>query len=126
MMTWRNCLSAPTLFLMAIVSSYAQDAAAVSLEVYSVLFENDDIRVLEMTYQPGQGDTIHSHPKYVGLVMEGGTLRVHHENGESEDATFETGETVPLALVTHHRAENIGKKIFRAILIENKHQTGVE
>ena len=43
--------------------SSAHYAVAVSPELYTVLFENDDIRVMELTYQPGEGDAPHSHPK---------------------------------------------------------------
>jgi quercetin dioxygenase-like cupin family protein len=104
---------------LTVFPSHAQDAMEVSPDAYTVLFENDEIRVLEMTYQPGKGDQVHSHPKYVAMVMEGGNLRVHH-NGESEDVEFRTGEIVPLEPVHQHWAENIGDKVFRGILIEYK------
>jgi quercetin dioxygenase-like cupin family protein len=109
-----------SLFCIAEVSS-AQDAVVVSPELYTVLFENDDIRVMELTYQPGEGDAPHSHPKYMGLVLEGGSLRVHHDGGESEELVVEGGQMLLFEPVEQHWAENIGDTVFRAILIEYKH-----
>jgi quercetin dioxygenase-like cupin family protein len=101
--------------------SRAQDAVTVSPELYTVLFENDDIRVMELTYQPGEGDAPHSHPKYMGLVLEGGNLRVHHDSGESEVLVVEGGQMLLFEPVEQHWAENIGDTVFRAILIEYKY-----
>ncbi|MFC2094014.1 hypothetical protein ACFLSH_00155 [Bacteroidota bacterium] len=44
------------LFLFAIWagSSFAQDAAKVDPKHYKVEFENDDVRVLRITYGPGE------------------------------------------------------------------------
>ena len=109
-----------SLICIAEVSS-AQDAVAVSPELYTVLFENDDIRVMELTYQLGEGDAPHSHPKYMGLVLEGGSLRVHHYGGESEEIIFEGSQMLLFEPVEQHWAENIGDTVFRAILIEYKH-----
>ena len=108
-----------SLFCIAENSS-AQDAVAVSPELYTILFENDDIRVMELTYQPGEGDAPHSHPKYMGLVLEGGNLRVHHDSGDSEELIVEGGQMLLFEPVQQHWAENIGDTVFRAILIEYK------
>ena len=51
--------------------SHAQDAVAVSPDIYTVLFENDEIRVLEFKYEPGERDAMHSHPRYCIVTKEG-------------------------------------------------------
>ncbi len=107
-------------FFCAVGLSHAQDAVAVSPEAYTILFENDDIRVMELTYQPGERDAPHSHPKYMGLVLEAGTLRVHPDEGESEDIVFQRGQTLIFDPVKRHWTENVGDTVFRAVLVEYK------
>jgi len=101
--------------------SSAQDAVAVSPEIYTVLFENDDIRVMELTYQPGERDAPHSHPKYTVLVLEAGTLRVHPQEGEAQDIVVQRGQTSLLDPVERHWAENVGETVVRAVAVEFKH-----
>lgn len=100
----------------------AQDAVEESPEIYSFLFDYDDIRVLEMICQPGQGDAYHSHPKHVAMEMKAGVLRVQTEGAEPNDAEFEDGDIARLDPVHRHRAENIGDEEFCGILIEYKRE----
>jgi quercetin dioxygenase-like cupin family protein len=102
------------------VSSNGQDAVEVSPDVYAVLFENDDVRVMEMAYEPGQRDAPHSHPKYAVSVTEGGILRAHLEGGDTVDHVVERGQTFLLDPVEWHWAENVGDTKIRVVVIEFK------
>jgi quercetin dioxygenase-like cupin family protein len=98
----------------------AQDPVEVSPEIYSVLFENDEIRVLELQYQPGERDAPHSHPAYTVLALNGGTLTVHEGNGEVHARTVQSNEAALLDAVTLHWGENTGDTTIRAIAVEFK------
>ena len=43
----------------------AQDPVEVAPNVYSVLFENERVRLLEVREAPGESSAMHSHPDYV-------------------------------------------------------------
>ena len=100
--------------------SHAQDAVAVSPDIYTVLFENDEIRVLELEYEPGERDVMHSHPRYTIVTKEGGTLRIHTEGNEPRDADMQVDQPRPLDPVTAHWAENVGDTTVRVIAVEFK------
>lgn len=42
-----------------------QNPVDVAPNVYSVLFENDKVRLLEVREKPGDGSSMHSHPDYL-------------------------------------------------------------
>ena len=50
----------------------AQDPVQVASNVYSMAFENDRVRLLEVREKPGESSAMHSHPDYLvyGLATE--------------------------------------------------------
>ena len=120
-MTTRVLLSALIISAVCIANqSHAQDAVAVSPDIYTVLFENDEIRVLELEYEPGERDAMHSHPKYTIVTKEGGTLRIHTEGKEPRDADMQVDQPRLVGPVTAHWAENVGDTTIRVIAVEFK------
>jgi len=117
-------LSFLTMLLVALVgfsaTSRGQDAVAVSPEIYNILFENEDIRVLDILISPGERDEPHSHTRYMIFVREGGTLRVHPKAGDAYEATLERGQTQILEPVEQHWAENVGETVIRLVTVEFK------
>ena len=97
----------------------AQDPKLVSPDMYEVFYENDEIRIIQVTYLPGQRDAPHSHPNYIAYVLEAGTLRVHARGSEPRERTVERGQTLIQDPVTHW-AENIGNTVVRAVFLEVK------
>ncbi len=114
-------LAFPFLAVLVFVASglVAQDAAQVTPKVVKVKFENEKVRVLEVMSHPGDKEKTHSHPANVVYVLEGGTLRITTADGKTSDVTFKTGDTLYREPVTHS-AENIGKTMFHAIIVEIK------
>ena len=52
------------------------DAVAVSPDRFRILLENDNVRVLEYSLNPGERDEWHTHPPKVSWVVSGGKLRI--------------------------------------------------
>ena len=48
------------------------DPIAIAPSVYRVLFENDQVRMLEVAMQPGEASAMHFHPDSVVYVLTGG------------------------------------------------------
>ena len=49
---------------------------------YTVLFENEHVRVVEYEVEPGERDGTHTHPPKLSYVLAGGTLRITPEGLE--------------------------------------------
>jgi len=97
----------------------ADDAAKVAPHVYSVRFENDRARVLEVTMQPGDRSELHSHPDYIVHVVSGGKVRFTTASGESVEADLPTGATM-WREAEEHSTENIGGTVIHGLFFEPK------
>jgi quercetin dioxygenase-like cupin family protein len=97
----------------------AQDPAVVNAKTIRVKLENDRVRVLEATLQPGDKEQPHSHPAYVFYVIEGGRVRNHAADGTTSETELKPGDVVYRDPLTHW-AENIGTTTIRLVLVEMK------
>ncbi len=95
------------------------DAVTVAPEIYKVLFENDRVRVLEVTGVPGSKSPMHSHPDSVMHALSDGSIIVTSEQGESDGAEVTAGTTFWTSATTHS-VENVGTGTVRFIRIELK------
>lgn len=100
----------------------AQDPVTATPEIYKVLHENDNIRILELTYQPGQGENWHSHPRYFVYVVEAGKLQVENDKGELREVDLKLGQHVLTGPITKHRVKNLSDHTVRLLSIELKRE----
>ncbi len=109
------------LFAVIILSGYgfAQDAAEVDPKHYKVEFENDQVRVLRITYEPGEKGNMHSHPEGVVVFLSDGTGKFTFPDGKTEETEFKSGLVIWTPATTH-QPENTGDKPFEVIQIEMK------
>src|SRR5687767_10591061 len=85
----------------------AQDPAKVAPDIYKCTFENDRVRVCEVTAKPGAKIDMHSHPEHFAYVLAPGKLRITKADGAPTEAELTVGSTIWFPAETH-RAENIG------------------
>ena len=109
------------LFVMIMLSGYAfaQDAAKVDPKHYKVEFENDEVRVLRITYGPGEKSVMHSHPEGVAIFMTDGDGKFTFPDGKTQEVDFKSGKVIWMPETTH-QPENIGKEPYEVIQIEMK------
>jgi quercetin dioxygenase-like cupin family protein len=108
--------------LVSVFSTYtalAQDAAEADPEHYKVEFENEQVRVLRITYGPGEKSVMHSHPESMVVFLTDGDGKFTFPDGKTEDSKFEAGLFLWNPEVTHN-PENTGEKGFELIQIEMK------
>ena len=86
---------------------------------YKLLFENDAVRVLEMSLAAGECDETHSHPAETVYFARGGQARIHLPDGGSAEVDLPDGHVMWHEPWTH-RVENMGTSDIRAIIIESK------
>lgn len=104
------------------LATYAEDIdpVDVSSNMYEIMLENEYVRVVRYTIQPGEQDNWHTHPAKVSYVASGGSLRITTSDGESFEVTEETGAASWMRPLGRHYAENIGASPVSVILVEVK------
>ena len=99
---------------------YAQLPEEVSPEVYKVLLDNEDVKVLEVTFQPGQSDELHRHNVMTFYAIEGGKMQVTLPDGTVKENEIPTGRTGHRKTITTHQVKNIGENTVKVIVVEHK------
>lgn len=97
----------------------AQDATEVDPAHYTVEFENDRVRVLRISYPPGEASQMHSHPAGVVVFLTDAEGKFMAPDGTSETMTADAG-TVIWTEETTHLPENVSDDPLEVIQIELK------
>ena len=97
----------------------ADDATKVAPHIYKVLFENERVRMLEVSMQPGDRSELHSHPAYWVYLLSGGKVRFTTPSGETAEMEMPTGASM-WRDAEEHSTENIGGTNLRALFCEPK------
>lgn len=96
-----------------------QDPAKVDAKHYEVVLENDQVRVLRITYGPGEKSVMHEHPAGVAVFLTDHNVRFTMPDGSTESAPGKAGDVV-WAEAGKHLPENVGDKPMTVILVELK------
>ena len=104
---------------LAAGATRAQDPVKVDPKHYKVEFENDQVRVLRIHYEPGEKSVMHEHPNAVAVFLTDDHVKFNLPDGKSEEATNKAGETLWTA-GGQHLPENLGDKPMELILVELK------
>ena len=105
--------------VFAIKATFAQDAVKVAPEHYTVLLENDHVRVLEVKIKPGETEAMHTHPATVHIEMVPTKVKIGYPDGKSVELEGKKGEAIWVGPVKH-TVENIGDTEIHAYIIELK------
>lgn len=92
-----------------------------SSDIYKVVAENGQYRIIEVTWKRGQRDQFHSHPAG-GLFyyVTDCSLRLHNPNGTNADVVHSAGDAGVAPSIASHSVENVGKSDCKALLFEPK------
>jgi quercetin dioxygenase-like cupin family protein len=107
-------------FTSALAES-APPAPVASPEVYKVLAETMEFRIIKGTWQPGQEDKFHSHPAdQVTLYHTDCKLRLTNRDGTSLVVSQKQGEAAVRMgrPIVAHKVKNIGKKVCVVWIVE--------
>jgi quercetin dioxygenase-like cupin family protein len=103
-------------------SSFAQDATKVDPKHYKVEFENDQVRVLRITYGPGEKSVMHEHPNAVAVFLTDADSKFTLQDGTTQENKPTAGMTL-WTPAGKHLPENVGDKPFELILVEMKNKS---
>lgn len=98
----------------------SKDALEASPKTTKKLFENDQVRVLEIEIKPGDKEPLHVHKwRGVMIITSPAKLRYYDENDEVEFEASQSGAEWREPS-KEHAVENIDNKVFKAYRIELK------
>jgi quercetin dioxygenase-like cupin family protein len=110
----------PVLLLVAfVVPAVAQDPVKVDSKHYKVEFENDQVRVIRITYGPHEKSVMHAHPANVAVFLTDGQAKFTLPDGKTQEVPIKAG-AVQWDGGGKHLPENTGDKPFTLILVELK------
>ena len=95
------------------------DPVKVDPKHYKVQFENESVRVLHITYGPGEKSVMHDHPNAVAVYLTDGMTRMTTPDGKSQEMPGKAGSATWTPAGTH-LPQNVGNKPFEVILVELK------
>lgn len=113
--------------LLALVSitagrALAQDPVEVDPDHYKVEFENDQVRVLRITYGPNEKSVMHDHPEGVAVYLSDLKGQFTLPDGQTVEEEGKAGEAV-WTEAGPHLPQNMTDQPFELILVELKNQS---
>jgi quercetin dioxygenase-like cupin family protein len=116
------CVAAGLALFVFVAPAMAQDAVKVDPKHYKVEFENDNVRVLRVTYGPHEKSVMHDHPENVAVFLTDGSAKFTLPDGKTVDAPVKAN-TIQWDAGGKHLPENVGDKPFELIVVELKGKT---
>jgi hypothetical protein len=109
-------MSSTGAFAQAAEPSYKGDP-----DVYQVIFEDANFRVIESTRKKGVHDKVHGHPlPSIVYNITDCTTKQYSPDGKSSEATAKAGTARALAVIPSHSAENTGAADCKQLFVEKK------
>ncbi|MEJ8569365.1 cupin domain-containing protein [Elongatibacter sediminis] len=114
-------IAACTVSLTTVAGEIEQiDPVALSPDMYSLLLENEHVRIVEYQIAPGEKEPWHTHPAKAMYVVDGGTLQITLPDGTSFVTEEEAGEAHWMGAVGRHYGTNVGDTTVRLVMVEVK------
>lgn len=93
------------------------DAVKAAPDLYKVLRDTMGIRIVEVTYKPGDSSVLHSHPDLAAYTAAGGTIAFYGKDGTKMENEMKTGTSL-VRPGEIHSVKNTGKTTLKVILVE--------
>jgi hypothetical protein len=117
--------AAAVILATASTAVLAQEAAAPTYqadpEVYKVIFEDSNFRVIEANRKAGVHDKTHGHP-VPGVIyfVTDCHDRLYDADGKTSESATKAGTARAVPVIASHSAENIGPADCKVIIVEKK------
>jgi quercetin dioxygenase-like cupin family protein len=94
------------------------DPKIVASNVYTVVNENEKMRVVRVTFKIGETAKMHHHPQHMIYVLKGGKLSLT-SGGKTQAIDLKEGSAVFME-AQDHEATNIGDSVVDMLVVELK------
>ena len=116
----RAALAAAATAVLGASAPSPQDPVTQAPRYYTVIFENDRVRVLDYHLKPGEREGMHTHAyPHVAYALSDAAARITTPAGKVFELTFRQGRALWSEPVTH-QFENLGRTELHALLVEVK------
>jgi quercetin dioxygenase-like cupin family protein len=115
----RQVLMVAAALAASVTLALAQDPVKVDPKHYKVEFENEQVRVLRITYGPGEKSVMHDHPANVAVFLTDIQGKFTQPDGKSQKVDWKAG-MIKWDSGGEHLPENAGDKPFELIVVELK------
>ena len=96
------------------------DVLESAASAYSLLLENESVRVLDLRLKPGEKAPMHNHPcDHVVYVMKDARFKLTFPDGKSREFDLKAGQTIWMEAGSH-ATENIGTSEGHNLVVELK------
>ncbi len=93
----------------------AMDPVKVEAAFNKVLADTLNIKLHEVTLNPGDSVGMHTHPDFTLYILQGGTLKIYPKGGEPQILELQTGMGLIFPTVTHS-GKNIGTTTIKLLV----------
>ena len=99
----------------------AQDVVSQAPSKCVVRYEDETVRVIEVTLQPGDTLPFHTHPEYILYQLTDGLMQQFHRGEQPKVIELKAGTAAHRQAETEgHMARNVGNTVIRNLNIELK------
>ncbi len=95
------------------------DPYEVGKQYYTLLLENERVRVSDVKFKPGDKMAMHSHPEHLVYALTPGKIKFEYPNGTTKDVEVQTGQVL-WAGEESHATDNIGGTDLHVLVVELK------
>jgi quercetin dioxygenase-like cupin family protein len=116
-----STLAALSLGIFTLSSAQAQQlprSFVASPDIYKVAAQNEQYKVIAVTWKAGQKDSLHSHPASAVYYLTDCSLRIHAQDGSYRDVQPKAGHAFVQAPIPAHALENLGTTDCRLVMFE--------
>jgi hypothetical protein len=97
-----------------------RDAVAVDPKHYKVELDNDNVRVVRISYEGREKSVMHQHPPGVGVFLTDASFKFTYPDGRSEDLGGKAGQFMWFAETWEHLPENTSDAHAELLYVEIK------
>jgi quercetin dioxygenase-like cupin family protein len=121
----KSCKALSVFLLVGLWSAaaFAQDAVKVDPKHYKVLVDNASVRVLKISYGPGEKSVMHQHPASIVVPLVASKVQFTLPDGKTQDESL-ANESAMYAPAGTHNPANVGTSPIDAVLVEFKKPAG--
>ena len=102
-----------------VFGAQAQDPVVVDPAHHKVEFENDQVRVLRIKFEPGESSQMHSHPCLIAIGVRDSSIIFNFPDGTTRPVSMSPGQVV-VAKPSVRSPENRGQRPSEVIVVELK------
>lgn len=105
---------------MSLQDSHSDDAINIAPHLHEVIYEDDKMRVLKVTVNPGDTADMHWHPHNINYVLQGGVLEFKKPDGTNVEVELVSGQVTSSTQEMQHAVRNSGSSTVETIQVELK------